>query len=51
VECDLGRITFNCEIVGEGRPIVMLHGWPLDHTEMVFEMERHFIGRDAWKRI
>ncbi len=51
MECDLGRITFNCEIVGEGRPILMLHGWPLDHTEMVFEMERHFIGRDAWKRI
>jgi len=51
VECDLGRVTFNYETVGEGRPILMLHGWPLDHSEMVFEMERHFTGRQGWRRI
>src|ERR1039458_2333558 len=51
VECDLGSITFNYETVGEGRQILMLHGWPLDHTQLVFEMERHFVGRGGWKRI
>jgi pimeloyl-ACP methyl ester carboxylesterase len=29
----------------------MLHGWPLDHTEMMFEMEPQFVGRTGWKRI
>ena len=51
MECDLGSITFNYETVGEGRQILMLHGWPLDHTQLVFEMERHFVGRGGWKRI
>jgi pimeloyl-ACP methyl ester carboxylesterase len=51
VHCDLGRVTFSFEIVGEGRPILMLHGWPLDRTEMIFEMERHFADRAGWKRV
>ncbi len=51
MECELGRITFNYETVGEGRPILMLHGWPLDHTQMVFEMERHFVAHRGWRRI
>lgn len=51
MECDLGRIIFSYETIGEGRPILMLHGWPLDRSEMVFEMERHFVGREGWRRI
>ena len=51
VECDLAGITFSYETFGEGRPILMLHGWPLDHTQPVFEMERHFVQRSGWKRI
>jgi pimeloyl-ACP methyl ester carboxylesterase len=49
--CDLGKITVQYETVGEGKPIVMLHGWSLDHTEMMFEMEPHFAQRAGWKRI
>jgi pimeloyl-ACP methyl ester carboxylesterase len=51
VQCDLGRIAFNYETEGKGRPILMLHGWPLDHTQLAFEMERHFVQRSGWRRI
>jgi len=50
VECDLDRITVNYEIFGEGRPIIMLHGWPLDHTQMIYEMEPAFELRKGWRR-
>ena len=29
----------------------MLHGMPLDHNQMIYEMERHFAKRDGWERI
>jgi pimeloyl-ACP methyl ester carboxylesterase len=29
----------------------MLHGWSLDHSEMVFDMESHFKERRGWRRI
>lgn len=48
---DLADTTLHYEAVGEGRPILMLHGWPLDHMQLVFEMERHFLRRDGWRRI
>lgn len=51
MECNLGRITVHYETFGKGRPIVMLHGWPLDHTEIAFEMEPHFARRQGWRRI
>ena len=50
MECDLGKITVHYEVFGEGRPIVILHGWLLDHTEMVYEMEPSFAKRGGWKR-
>ena len=43
MECDLGTITFNYETVGEGRQILMLHGWPLDHTQLVLESAGHLM--------
>jgi pimeloyl-ACP methyl ester carboxylesterase len=51
MECELDRITVHYEVFGEGRPILMLHGMPLDHNAMIFEMERHFKERSGWKRI
>lgn len=51
MECDLGRISVHYEVVGDGEPVLMLHGSPLDHTEMMYEMEPVFEGRDAWERI
>ena len=52
MECNLRRnITVYYEMLGEGRPIIMLHGWPLDHRHMVTDMEPLFTHRDGWKRI
>jgi pimeloyl-ACP methyl ester carboxylesterase len=39
------------EAFGEGKPLLLLHGWSLDHRHMVSEMEPVFKGRAGWKRI
>jgi pimeloyl-ACP methyl ester carboxylesterase len=51
MECRLEDITLYYEVVGEGRPIIMLHGWPLDHRHMMSELEPLFQHRDGWKRV
>ncbi len=51
MECELKDITVHYESLGEGRPIVMLHGWGCDHRHMVSDMEPLFRQRDGWKRI
>ncbi len=48
---ELESITLHYETFGEGKPIIMLHGWPLDHRHMVSTMEPLFKARDGWKRI
>lgn len=49
--CELPDATVSYEEFGRGRPIVMLHGSPLDHTEMIYEMEPRFAKRSGWRRI
>jgi pimeloyl-ACP methyl ester carboxylesterase len=39
------------KIIGEGFPIVMVHGWTLDHQAMMHAMEPNFKNRTGWKRI
>lgn len=51
MECKLENITVYYEVFGEGRPIIMLHGWSGDHHDMVDHMEPFFRERDGWKRI
>jgi pimeloyl-ACP methyl ester carboxylesterase len=51
MECTLENITVYYETFGEGRPIIMLHGWPIDHRHMVSYMEPLFKSREGWKRI
>ena len=51
MDCDLKDITVHYELLGEGRPIIMLHGWSCDHRYMVSDMEPLFRQRDGWKRI
>ncbi len=51
MKCKLEKITVHYESFGEGKPIIMLHGWPLDHRIMVSVMEDIFKDRDGWKRI
>jgi pimeloyl-ACP methyl ester carboxylesterase len=51
MECELGGITVHYEARGEGRPIVILHGWGCDHRHVLADMEPLFGGRDGWQRI
>jgi pimeloyl-ACP methyl ester carboxylesterase len=51
MECKLKDITVNYEMVGEGRPIVMLHGTSVDHRYMMRDIEPLFKQRPGWKRI
>jgi len=37
--------------VGEGRPLIMLHGMPTDHRSMKADMEPVFEQRPGWQRI
>jgi hypothetical protein len=51
MECRLKDITVYYESFGEGRPLIALHGWPLDHHHMVSAQEPVFEHRQGWKRI
>ena len=51
MECELKGITMYYEMFGEGRPILMLHGWGVDHRHIASDMEPLFLHRTGWKRI
>ena len=51
MECVLDKIKVHYEICGEGRPILMLHGWPVDHHFMMRMFEPIYQDLDGWKRI
>lgn len=51
MECRLDDITVYYEAYGAGRPLIMIHGWSIDHHPMVAEMEPIFGGREGWQRI
>lgn len=44
-------MSINYKVIGEGFPIVMLHGWTLDHQVMLRSMEPIFEKQSEWKRI
>jgi pimeloyl-ACP methyl ester carboxylesterase len=51
MECDLKKIKLFYEIKGEGYPILMLHGFEVDHRVMKGCMEPIFRERSGYKRI
>ena len=51
MECKLEKITVNYEIYGEGYPVLMIHGWTVDHRIMKGCMEPIFETRPNYKRI
>ncbi len=51
MDCQLKDITVHYEMLGEGRPIILLHGTGVDHTYMISDMEPLFKKRDGWERI
>ncbi len=51
MECDLENIKIYYEIYGEGYPILMIHGWSVDHRILKGCMEPLFETRPNYKRI
>lgn len=51
MECELEGITVHYESCGEGRPLVALHGWGMDHRYMMSDLEPLFTKRHGWRRI
>lgn len=51
MECALENLKIYYEIYGEGYPVLMIHGWPVDHRIMKGCMEPIFETRPDYKRI
>jgi pimeloyl-ACP methyl ester carboxylesterase len=51
MECQLENTTIHYEMLGEGRPLVVLHGGQGDHRAAAAAIEPLFNHRAGWKRI
>ena len=51
MECKVRDITMYYEQAGAGRPLLLLHGKPLDHRSMANDMEPLFADRSGWRRL
>ena len=51
MKCRVKDMQVHYEEVGSGKPILMLHGWPLDHRHIMSAMEPLFKNRPGWRRI
>jgi pimeloyl-ACP methyl ester carboxylesterase len=51
MECRLERITVHYESLGEGRPLVVLPGWPDEWRVPAEYLEPMFEDRSGWRRI
>ncbi len=47
----INDLTFDYEIIGTGRPVIMVHGFGVDREVMRGCMEPVFITRPGWKRV
>jgi len=51
VYCSLDNIQVHYETRGQGRPLILLHGFGSDHRQMVGCMEPGLAHRPGWQRI
>lgn len=51
MECRVRDVTFHYREFGTGRPLLLLHGLPLDHRHMARDFEPLFASRAGWRRI
>ena len=51
MECQVRDTTIYYEEVGAGRPLLLLHGWPLDHRHIASDIEPLFAERTGWRRL
>ncbi len=49
--CKLDDISVHYQIVGQGRPLVLLHGYTVDYRAMTGCMEPGLVDRPGWQRI
>ncbi len=51
MQCKLRKLTVDYEEYGEGKPVVAIHGFPLDRQVMIGCLEPVFTQRNGWRRI
>jgi pimeloyl-ACP methyl ester carboxylesterase len=51
MECKINNLSIHYHEIGEGKPIIMLHGFLLDHRVLAGCMEPIFQRRDGYRRI
>jgi pimeloyl-ACP methyl ester carboxylesterase len=51
MKCQLPGITIQYETRGRGRPFLMLHASPSDHSRAMAQVEPAFKARKGWRRI
>jgi len=51
MEIEVQGINIYYKVMGDGRPIVMLHGGRCDHRHMAADLEPLFVKHPNWKRI
>jgi len=51
MECKIRNVSINYETIGEGKPIIMLHGYAVDHRIMSGCMKPIFNERNEFKRV
>jgi pimeloyl-ACP methyl ester carboxylesterase len=51
MKCKIKNISINYEILGTGKPVLMIHGYYPDHRLMAGCMEPVFSARAGYKRI
>jgi pimeloyl-ACP methyl ester carboxylesterase len=51
MDATVDGLTWHYESFGEGRPVLMLPGWPSTHLLMTVPLEPIFASRRGWRRI
>jgi pimeloyl-ACP methyl ester carboxylesterase len=51
MQCETDKATIDYEEYGEGRAILLLHGWTMDRQVEIFDYEKIFASRPGWRRI
>lgn len=51
MKCKINELSINYEVIGEGKPVVMIHGYYPDHRLMAGCMEPVFRNKAGYKRI
>ena len=51
MQCKIKNVSINYEVIGEGKPVVMIHGYYVDKKVMAGCMEPIFSVKEGYKRI